>query len=1117
MMQRTIQALLLFVSLFIATQCALAQTNDLQFNHLIGSNGITLGKINAITQDKLGFIWLSDQSNRCLVRYDGNHMKRFSYSQGKPNTLGGYYPECLATDPSGAMWVGFYGQGLDRFDPYTNTFTHYSHSDDDPESLSNDMVSAVLVDHLGNLWVGTDVGLNLFDATTGKFKHFKHDPADSTSLSHDVVRSIYEDRQGVLWVGTGIAFIPGDEGGLNRFDRNTGTFTRYMHDPENPNSLVDNKVRAIFEDSYGNFWIGTRGDGIHKMNRETGTFQRFVYNPADPNALSRLPSTGAADHITFITEDTDRKLWFGTLLNGVTRYDPSSGELERFGAETQGFSDNTSWCAFAAPDGHIWLSTQNSNLFRINLYNTVIPYYAGPDYVQAYLQESASVAWIGTDNGLIRENRSGGKRQVFRHDSNNPTSISSNRITAIIKDSKGEFWIGTTNGLNRFDPSTKLFTRYHHDPNDTLSLGDNNIQKIAEDGNGNIWIGTNSSGLNVLERKSGKVHRAFPGYYSVWALEKTGDKYLWVGTPQSGFRMDIKTEEGNFFFDGIGVQCYYPDAKGVLWIGTEHGLYRYDHEEDMFDRAQFTRIDFEGNISSITGDSRGKLWMTSANIGLIRYTPETGQRIIYGKRNNVQLESLAGSTVYQAHDGNLLIGMAMMNGYLKFNPDKIRESQDSSGLYFSSLLLSGIDFTVGDGSIFTGSIFTASNIRLAHDQNTFGLRFTEIDFTNDADTRIYYKLENYDTEWRHSFAEEPASYFQIPPGEYVFKIKASNSQSGRWTERSLAITIVPPWWTTWWAYSVYGLLFVGGVFLVDRVQRKRIINKERALARERELAQAREIEKAYNELKTTQSQLIQSEKMASLGELTAGIAHEIQNPLNFVNNFSEVNTELIEELKAESLKPKAERNEKLEEDLLNDIAENEKKINHHGKRADAIVKGMLQHSRSSSGVKEPTDINVLCDEYLRLAYHGYRAKDKSFNAKFETDFDSSLPKINVVPQDIGRVILNLINNAFYAVSERQKAEGSKYEPNVIVSTIHPSPLERGRGEVTISVKDNGNGISQNIVDKIFQPFFTTKPTGQGTGLGLSLSYDIVMAHGGELTVESSQGEGSTFIIQLPNV
>ncbi len=270
-------------------------------------------------------------------------------------------------------------------------------------------------------------------------------------------------------------------------------------------------------------------------------------------------------------------------------------------------------------------------------------------------------------------------------------------------------------------------------------------------------------------------------------------------------------------------------------------------------------------------------------------------------------------------------------------------------------------------------------------------------------------------------------------------------------------------------------------------------------------------------LKSTQSQLIQSEKMASLGELTAGIAHEIQNPLNFVNNFSEVNTELIEELKSEKLKLKNERDEQLENELLNDIAENEKKISHHGKRADAIVKGMLQHSQKSSGQKEPTDINKLADEYLHLSYHGLLAKEKTFNATLKTDFDESIGNINVIPQDIGRVLLNLYNNAFYVVAERRKVEGGGYEPTVSITTKRSYSLSfgEGRGEVTIIVKDNGNGIPKKIIDKIFQPFFTTKPTGQGTGLGLSLSYDIVKAHGGEIKVESKEGEGSEFIIQLP--
>jgi signal transduction histidine kinase len=258
-------------------------------------------------------------------------------------------------------------------------------------------------------------------------------------------------------------------------------------------------------------------------------------------------------------------------------------------------------------------------------------------------------------------------------------------------------------------------------------------------------------------------------------------------------------------------------------------------------------------------------------------------------------------------------------------------------------------------------------------------------------------------------------------------------------------------------------------------------------------------------LKATQAQLIQAEKMASLGELTAGIAHEIQNPLNFVNNFSETNVELIDEVQSEldagSLESAAA--------LLSDIKTNEAKINYHGKRADAIVKNMLQHSRTSSAQKEPSDFNKLVDEYLRLSYHGYRARDKSFNATLKTHFDTSLGKINIVPQEIGRVLLNLFNNAFYAVHEQMKKLGEGFEPTITVST------RKLDDKIEIEVKDNGMGISKSLIDKIFQPFFTTKPTGQGTGLGLSLSYDIIKAHGGDLKVESSEGEGAEFIIQLP--
>ena len=352
-------------------------------------------------------------------------------------------------------------------------------------------------------------------------------------------------------------------------------------------------------------------------------------------------------------------------------------------------------------------------------------------------------------------------------------------------------------------------------------------------------------------------------------------------------------------------------------------------------------------------------------------------------------------------------------------------------------------------------------------------------------------------------------------------------------------------WHNWFDTSkTFAIIWGIGTWIVTRKQQKELI-KAREKAREEhennkiitamkaelelqviertaELTkQKEELETTLHELKSAQAQLVQSEKMASLGELTAGIAHEIQNPLNFVNNFSEVNDELISELVDE-----VEKGNKEEAKLIADnIKQNLEKINHHGKRADAIVKGMLQHSRKNTGQKEPTDINALCDEYLRLSYHGLRAKDKSFNADFKTDFDESLSadkagtgKINIIPQDIGRALLNLFNNAFYAVNEKKKnlsdikdlTVSERYHPIVSVQT------KKINGAIEITVKDNGNGIPQIIIDKIFQPFFTTKPTGQGTGLGLSLTYDIIKAHNGEINVETKEKEGTAFIIHLPS-
>ena len=1120
-----------------------AQTKQLKFTKIEGSNGVTLGKINAITQDSEGFMWFSDQTNGAIVRYDGSYMTRYQNDPKDPESLGSAYPECIFADPTGIIWVG--AGGLNRLDPVSGTFTHYRHDPNDAESLSSNAVVAIQMDHLGYLWVGTIKGLDRLDIKTGKFDHFSHDPNDPTSLSHDKVRAIYEDREGTLWIGTGEPWVQNPEGGLNKFDRSNGTFTRYLHDPNEANSLVSNKVRAIFEDSKGNFWIGTDKDGLHTLDRKSGKFTRYSYDPKQPEKLSRPPVNKVVgyDHITFILEDAEEKLWIGTAANGINRYDPVSQKIVHFGndADKSGsFLDNSSWWGYASKDGLVWLATEEENLFKIDLRNIHIPHFEIDGLNRSLLEETPFIMWMGTKKGVVRKNLKSGTSQGFVHEPLNENSISSNFISEIFKDKEGILWVGTANGLNRYDAETGSFTRYLHDPNDSTSLSGYAITDIHEDQDLNFWVGTNNSGLNLLDRATGKFthfrqddkdNSSIGDDHLTEILE--GEKNeLWIGLQGYGgvSKMDRKTGKFRQYLPGYATSDLYKDKSGILWAGTRNGLYRYDKTLDDFYplSKDSTGIDINSVVISIIEDNEDNLWISTLT-GIYKLNNSRDNLVHFGEESGVitsDKDRLFRASGYKASDGKLFF--CDSKGYYSFYPAEFNIPLDESPLCFTSFWLNNRSLVPDKKGPLKEALNDTKEILLDHDENEFAFSFTSIDYRTSANKIMYYKLENYDTDWREARIEDKVNYIMVPPGDYSFRIKAVNSRNGVWSEKSLGVIVAPPWWTTWWAYTIYGILFIAAIFIADRVQRRRLLAKSQAKAKEKELAQAKEIKKAYTKLKATQTQLIQSEKMASLGELTAGIAHEIQNPLNFVNNFSEVSNELIDEMNEEIEKGDLEEAKA----VADDIKQNLEKINHHGKRADAIVKGMLQHSRSSSGVKESADINALADEYLRLAYHGLRAKDKSFNATIETNFDESVGTIDVVPQDIGRVILNLITNAFYACTERSRsatnekassakasasaeasgdgrAEDTKYEPMVTVST------KKEGDKVIVTVQDNGNGIPKKVLEKIFQPFFTTKPTGQGTGLGLSLSYDIVKAHGGELNVKTKENEGTEFTIILP--
>jgi len=1121
-------ALLLFISI-----CSDAQNQQLRFNDVPGTNGLTLGKINGITRDMHGVMWFSDQDYRGIVRYDGSKMTRFQNDPKNPNSLGGFYPECVYADSSGLIWIGFYGMGLDRYDPLTGTFTHFRHNPKNPNSLANDTVTAVIVDHLGNIWVGNYGGLDLLDPITGSFKHFPNRPNDPTSLSSNIIRTVYEDRSGDLWVGTGLVWATNpQDGGLNRFNRKTGTFTRFLHDPAKENSLINNKVRAIFEDSRGTLWIGTAGDGLHSLDKKTGIITRHRYDPKNPGKLSRPPLFNGEDHITFITEDAEGQLWIGSLWSGLTRYDFNKNIKTHF-ENTDGYRNISSWSAYASPDGLIWVSTQttvNTTLYMADLFTNYFPEYKlGNDFVNSTYKESDSVMWFATDSGLVIKNIVSGKSIRYRHDPKNSNSLSNNSVGPMYKDSKDLFWLVTRNGLTRFDPVKKIFRQYFFSENRAFGAEENTMANIYEDSQSNYWVGTFGAGLYNLDPETGK----FTNYSHnpadtntisedlVITMLEDESHDLWVGTVNNGGlnRMIGKTGKFKHYLEGLTITNIERDAKGEIWVGTATELFKYNRTSDRFIPLSEINPGLPvTEIRSLVSDKENNLWIATT-AGIYMLNNKRDKLVLFGKKNNVVGDRLMFGGSYVQKDGKIVIGN--FEGFYSFYPDRIKLIDRPLNIYFTNLWIDGKSLLPDVKGPLKEPIFETAEVNFKHNQNTFSISFTDVKYGSN-ERSIYYKLEKYDSEWRLAESDNRVFYYNIPPGAYVFKIKAVNSDNGQWTEKSFSVIISPPWWKTWWAYGLYILLFIGFALSIHRYQRERVLIAERERTRQKELIQAKEIEKAYQVLKSTQSQLIQSEKMASLGELTAGIAHEIQNPLNFVNNFSEVSRELIDEMNSEIEKGNLDE----VKNISGHVKQNLEKITHHGRRADAIVKGMLQHSQSGTGQKEPTDINALADEYLRLAYHGLRAKDKSFNATMKTEFDKNLGFINIVPQDIGRVVLNLITNAFYAVSERNKLNLNGYEPTVTVSTklfesLKSNGYDKSQNSshgqyIIVSVKDNGNGIPPKVLDKIFQPFFTTKPAGQGTGLGLSLSYDIIKAHGGEIKVNTELDKGSEFIIQLPS-
>ena len=1113
-----------------------------QFKNYSSDNGLVLDAVNCGIIDQRGHLWFGT-SGGGVSRFDGDAFTTFSIVEGLVDN----FVRTIFEDSKGIIWFGTIGWGISSFDGYS--FTSYSTT----EGLIDDNVYSITEDESGNIWIGTEGGISRFDGE--EFTNY----TSADGLTSEEIISIAVGPKGVIWIGT-------ENDGVMSFDGKV--FKSYT----TADGLPSNRIRSITIDSSNRIFFGTIGAGVgiydgnnfstitlkdglpsmlvkHIIEDQFGKIWIATDNGIGRLDGNRVTSYGRAqglssNNVNFIIEDREGKIWFCTEGGGVSRFDGNS--FTNF-TTSQGLANNLVMTILEDLDGTFWFGTSGGGVSHFDgesFTNFGTGQGLASDLVNSTLLDKNGNIWFGTGGGGVTLfDRESFTTYTTAH------GLPSNEIYSMLENKDGSIWFGTDGrGVSLFDG--ERFTNFGI----AQGLPGEAIIGMTEDILGHVWFAAADGGLSRYDGKS------FINFYDQQGLGDTGvqkvvsDHFgnLWIGTanglsflPVNKLReldkiLADKDAVLSDLFQTFTTSDGLPDNTILqisdfpgdrIAVGTNLGIALFDAPTDtLFESLPNLEIfnsdtgypvkDLTDGQNAMFLDSKGILWAGTGNnkTALVRFDysvlrkNQAPPQLLF-KQLRLNEEVISWQSIFQIDRAHPSRNLAELVAYGK----SLNDAEDASiRNRFKNLKLDSIPpfFHIPVGLV------------LPYRHNHINIDYGSNELSNPSLIEYQYILEGYDLEWSPILKKTSATFGNIQEGDYTFKVKTrytgpSAEIAREWTVPiSYSFTVLPPWYRTWWAYGFYVMGFLTLIYPLTIYNKNQAIKAEKIKAQERELAHAKEIEKAYKNLKSTQSQLIQAEKMASLGELTAGIAHEIQNPLNFVNNFSEVSSELIQEMNEDLDKGKLDEAKIIAED----IRQNLDRITLHGRRADSIVKAMLQHSRSGIGQKENTSINAIAEECLRLSYHGIRAKDKAFHAEYLTSLDPEVPILNIIPRDIRKVLLNIYNNAFYAVSEYAKELSSgdvkklenNYAPMVSLTT---KKLKKG---VEIRIADNGKGVPSTIKDKVFQPFFTTKPTGKGTGLGLSLSYDIIKAHEGELTLESPPAsgqeelkQGAVFIIFLP--